>query len=316
MRTDATDSAAQSSGKKRPRALVDAAGSGTMAACSRASCWTQGLQCLWELLCEGWEPEELPACYSAIIAASAKLHAWERSLLLCSEALPRGDPLLEHGNGRDDSDSATTAGRNELIVLYAAAVHACERGLQWQVALDLIEDMKSRTLTPSLATISAAIAACAAQGKRQHGKRQEEEEDARPGEVELWQRALQLFGSLEEKQLQPHLVAFNAALNACSSWEQWQAALALLQRSDQLLLQPDAMSFNAIAVAFKQAGEWRFSQWLLEEMQRSAVEADVLTYGATLEASTAGSHVGQPELADLLESLSSKAISCCEASAQ
>jgi len=46
------------------------------------------------------------------------------------------------------------------VTTYNAAISACEKGLQWQKALELLEQMETQVYQPNVITYSAAINAC------------------------------------------------------------------------------------------------------------------------------------------------------------
>ena len=46
------------------------------------------------------------------------------------------------------------------VISFSAAISACEKGGQWERALSLLEDIKSRGVEPDVISFSAAISAC------------------------------------------------------------------------------------------------------------------------------------------------------------
>ena len=63
------------------------------------------------------------------------------------------------------------------VITLSVAISACEKGGQWQKAMELFESMKSRGMQPNVITISAAISAFEKGGQ--------------------WQKALYLIESME-----------------------------------------------------------------------------------------------------------------------
>jgi pentatricopeptide repeat domain-containing protein 1 len=49
---------------------------------------------------------------------------------------------------------------NPDVMTYNATISACEKGGQWEKALDLFREMQDREIDPSVMTYNAAISAC------------------------------------------------------------------------------------------------------------------------------------------------------------
>ena len=48
-----------------------------------------------------------------------------------------------------------------IVVSYSAAMSACEKGMQWEEALGLLQEMVHQFLMPDVVSFSATISACA-----------------------------------------------------------------------------------------------------------------------------------------------------------
>ena len=107
-------------------------------------------------------------------------------------------------------------------VTYSGAISACEKGEQWQQALDLVVAEQSVELLPGVITCNASISA---REKR-----------------EQWQQALGLPGSLV---VFPNSVTYSAAITACEKGVQWQQALDLFVAKQSVELLPDVITYNA-----------------------------------------------------------------------
>ena len=60
-----------------------------------------------------------------------------------------------------------SSGVEPSVISYNAAISACEKGGQWEPALQLLEEMKSSGIEPDVISYSAAISACEKGGRRE-----------------------------------------------------------------------------------------------------------------------------------------------------
>ena len=81
------------------------------------------------------------------------------------------------------------------VVTYSAAISACEKAGQWQVALKLLELMVASHVQPNVISYNAVISACT-QGSQ-------------------WEQALNLFEPMSLNRVWPNNVSYNAAMSAC-----------------------------------------------------------------------------------------------------
>lgn len=79
------------------------------------------------------------------------------------------------------------------VVSYSAALSACEKGGQWELALELLELMRSQ-MQPNVFAYSACISACGAGGE--------------------WQKSVELHKEMIRAGVEPSLISFNAVLEA------------------------------------------------------------------------------------------------------
>ncbi|CAE8589698.1 unnamed protein product [Polarella glacialis] len=79
-------------------------------------------------------------------------------------------------------------------ISYNAAISACEKGGQWQLALNLLSRMPEARVVPNEISYNAAIGACSKGGQ--------------------WELALDLFGLMAKHELVPHRITYNAILDA------------------------------------------------------------------------------------------------------
>eukprot|EP00913_Durusdinium_trenchii_P013104 g12300.t1 len=81
---------------------------------------------------------------------------------------------------------------------YGAAIGACERSHQWQVAIQLLEEMQNAQVPTSVVCVNSAISACE--------------------KIHQWQ-ALALHDSVRARQLHPDTITRNALMTALETPE-------------------------------------------------------------------------------------------------
>ena len=91
-----------------------------------------------------------------------------------------------------------TLGVEPDVITYSAAISACEKGRQSEMALELLERMKRAGIPPTVITYNAAISAC------EKGRQ--------------WKRALELLDEMKASgRVEPDVITYNAgeSVNAC-----------------------------------------------------------------------------------------------------
>ena len=89
---------------------------------------------------------------------------------------------------------------------YNAVISCCEKGLQWQRALDFLVQMRRQEVESSVITYNAVISAC--------------------GRCQEWQWALQIFDDMKMSRMRRNVITYNAMLSSCE--RNWRLALQLL----------------------------------------------------------------------------------------
>ena len=78
------------------------------------------------------------------------------------------------------------------IITYSAAISACEKGQQWQRAMDFLGQVRAAGMVLNVITYSAAISACEKGGQ--------------------WDRALSLLDKLRKGGMTRTVISFSAAI--------------------------------------------------------------------------------------------------------
>ena len=98
------------------------------------------------------------------------------------------------------------------------AITAWGRAREPQRALELLEEMKSRSVEPDVISFSAAISACGAGGQ--------------------WERALELLEEMQVRGVAPDVISFNAAISACEQCGEMAKAKLLYAQAVALRFLP------------------------------------------------------------------------------
>ncbi|CAK8997222.1 Pentatricopeptide repeat-containing protein At1g74850 [Durusdinium trenchii] len=146
------------------------------------------------------------ATYGALTSSLGRVARWEDCLEMLREL---------------DSQSLESN-----LIVYSAAISACDKGSQWQVAIDLLERLEDQET--SLVCCSAAMSACA-RGSQ-------------------WELALDLLATTRSAGLQFDLIMFSTGISAGAQGSQWQLSLGLF-RELQCQQLPNQIAYNAAADA-------------------------------------------------------------------
>jgi len=98
---------------------------------------------------------------------------------------------------------------NPDTISYSAAISACEKGAEWQMALVWPAVMSSATIEPNTISINAAITACE--------------------KVSIWQAAQTLLAAMGRADVEPNTISYSAAISACEKGRAMDHGLTLFQ---------------------------------------------------------------------------------------
>ncbi|CAE8621625.1 unnamed protein product [Polarella glacialis] len=145
---------------------------------------------------------------------------------------------------------------------YSAAISACEKGGQWQLALSLLSSMLDMRVISNEISYNSAISACE--------------------KGEQWQRALDLLSSMPDTRVIPNEISYSAAISACEKGGQWQLALGLLRSMPDMRVIPNEISYNAAITACSKSGQWHQALKLLNMMPEGATLNRATAWGSVL----------------------------------
>eukprot|EP00931_Biecheleriopsis_adriatica_P043274 TRINITY_DN24748_c3_g1_i1.p1 TRINITY_DN24748_c3_g1~~TRINITY_DN24748_c3_g1_i1.p1 ORF type:complete len:552 (+),score=71.55 TRINITY_DN24748_c3_g1_i1:132-1658(+) len=149
-------------------------------------------------------------------------------------------------------------------ITYSAAISACEKSRQWQQALLLLSFMPEASVVANRVTYSAAVSACEKSGQ--------------------WQHALNLLTLMDRSTVAADAITYNAAISACEKGRQWQLAIHLLILMRQAKLTAGEITYNAAISACEKGGQWQLALHLLDSMPSNKVEPGIASYSAVVHA--------------------------------
>eukprot|EP00435_Cladocopium_sp_Y103_P022248 s3437_g5.t1 len=237
--------------QSRSPASPDAVGLSTAISSLPARQWATALQ-----LFDAAEAKDTVLCGSAISVLS-KASEWQNALVL----------FFDMGRLQVRPNTFTCS----------AALSACDKGLQWILALELLKRCRRDRLDGR--AYCSALSAC--------------------GKASQWPKALELF---RQSQLvdSSNLFTFNATLSACEKGQQWPWTIQLLEEAKHHQLQPDLISFNSSIQAASL--HWPTALRLFSNLQLAAHQPDTVSFNAVLNATDAPEKVMEGIFQQALES--------------
>ncbi|CAL1143462.1 unnamed protein product [Cladocopium goreaui] len=248
-----------------------------IAACVRASFWSQALHVSLTLRQEGVEPSIISA--TSAVSAREKNKNWPSAVQALVDI--RGSQLEPNvvGFGAVASTCEKACGEwlqgFELIsqlrrdgikpslVLLNAASSACEKACAqmsgsaartWQLSLSLLLLAPSLELEPDTIGYSAAIGAC---------------------EKVAWEQALEVLQAMRRQEILPSTISFNAAISACAFGHNWELALCLSDDMQLLYgLKPDVIAYSSLISACEKGRQWQLTLVLLNELSWGEVKSE------------------------------------------
>jgi pentatricopeptide repeat domain-containing protein 1 len=180
-------------------------------------------------------------------------------------------------------EEMNAAGVQPTVITYSALISACEKGAQWQRAVEVFEEMKAAGVQPTVITYSALISACEKGGQ--------------------WERAVAVFEEMKAAGVQPDVITFNPLINVLWRGGQRRTAVDLYTVASQAGVYPlqTERTLNKIDLHFTSAGAAQAATTLwLDEIAAASLEQ--LALPATFTVITGqGSHsreTGESEVKD------------------
>ncbi|CAJ1367608.1 unnamed protein product [Effrenium voratum] len=148
----------------------------------------------------------------------------------------------------------------------AAAASACEKGSQWQLALQIFAETRRSACggLPDIMSYNVAMSAC--------------------HRGEKWQEALALLTELRRGHLVASGITYSVAVGACQAGRQWRTALQMLQHLRGQSEVPNLITYNAVMCACQEQLQWRLAGALFRRREAQ----DVVTHSIAAQAFDTG----------------------------
>jgi pentatricopeptide repeat protein len=125
-------------------------------------------------------------------------------------------------------------GCERSVITYSTLISACEKAGEWELALQLFEEMRGEGCVPNVISYNSLITACA-QGAQ-------------------WEKAAEVFEAMQRQGCRPDVVTYTALISAYEKGGQWRRALAAFEEMRRRPCPPDAIVYAAIIDALWDTG--------------------------------------------------------------
>ena len=95
------------------------------------------------------------------------------------------------------------------VISYSATISACEKGGQWEKALQLFQEMRTNGIEPNVISYGATISACEKGGQ--------------------WDKAMHIFKDMKTHGIEPNIINYSAIIGACFNSRKYEEAFKQLQ---------------------------------------------------------------------------------------
>lgn len=153
-------------------------------------------------------------------------------------------------------------GVRPTVVTYSALISAAEKGQQWKLALEVLEEMKTAGHGANVIAYSAAISALS--------------------KGQMWHKALELFREIEASGGKPSIVTYNATMTALEKGLQWERALDLFDEMKIKNMPVTVVSYGSAISACEKGLQYRQCLEYLDEMTEMGIKKNVIIFGAAM----------------------------------
>jgi pentatricopeptide repeat protein len=148
-----------------------------------------------------------------------------------------------------------------------------EKGLQWERALDLFDEMKMKNMPVTVVSYGSAISAC------EKGMQ--------------YRQCLEYLDEMTEMGIKKNVIIFGAAMSCMEKSCRADIAFQLMERMKIEEVQPNVHIYNSAISACARCNLWEKGYELFKEMDEAGVARDVVTYNAVLDAVSSQVELGR-----------------------
>jgi pentatricopeptide repeat protein len=148
-----------------------------------------------------------------------------------------------------------------------------EKGLQWERALDLFDEMKMKNMPITVVSYGSAISAC------EKGQQ--------------YRQCLEYLDEMTEMGIKKNVIIFGAAMSCMEKSCRADIAFQLMERMKLEDVAPNVHIYNSAISACARCNLWEKGYELFKEMDKARVARDVVTYNAVLDAVSSQIQLGR-----------------------
>lgn len=141
---------------------------------------------------------------------------------------------------------------------------ALEKGLMWEKALALFDEMKRENLPITVVSYGSALSAC--------------------DKGLQYRQCLEYLDEMTEMGIEKNVIIFGAAMSCMEKCCRADIAFQLMDRMKFEGVKPNVHIYNSVISACARSNLWEKGYELFKEMEREGVKRDVVTYNAVLDA--------------------------------
>jgi len=174
-----------------------------------------------------------------------------------------GRPKLPRVRGRDLRPMPASTKR-PVCQMYVELIMAHAHAKQLPQALEVLTEMRQRSIEPNVACFTALISAC------DKGKHPE--------------KALELFDTMQKEGVEPSVVTYNALISACSSGKMQEKALEKFAEMQERGLTPNVVTYTSLIRACGQSNHPERAWEVFDAMKKAGQTPNVITFSSLIQA--------------------------------